>query len=87
MTMSLESRLREIMRQGAQGARGAQGAQGAQGAEGARGAQGALGAASRLSQAADVFDGDIVQTSSGACVVATSVTASVHASAARSRSL
>jgi uncharacterized protein YprB with RNaseH-like and TPR domain len=63
MTMSLESRLREIIRQGAHGARGAQGAQGAQGAEGGQ------SAASRLSQAADVFDGDIVQTSSGACVV------------------
>jgi len=35
MTMSLESRLREIIRQGAHGARGAQGAQGAQGAGGA----------------------------------------------------
>jgi uncharacterized protein YprB with RNaseH-like and TPR domain len=57
MTMSLESRLREIMRQGAQGAQGAQGG------------QGTSPSGSRVSQAADVFDGDILQTSSGACVV------------------
>ena len=61
MTMSLESRLREIMRHGAQGAQGAEDAQGAQ--------RSGISSVSRLSQAADVFDGDIVQTPSGACVV------------------
>ena len=65
--MSLESRLREIMRQGGRGAACATGAQGAEGAQGAQ--RSGASSVSRLSEAADVFDGDIVQTSSGACVV------------------
>ena len=65
MRMSLESRLREILRE-----RRDQGVQDAQGAQGASSAQiGGASSASRLGQAAEVFDGDILQTASGACVV------------------